>query len=253
MLSQLGGQKDTIKLPNLHWYQITNQLYAKSDSLNQLGLATLEEGELALLKHTTIQGWQSNIKEVPNILQSYWTFREELTVGDGLILKGTSIVIPTKKHEAILKLIHEGHLGLNKFKLHAKDTVYWSGLNEQLERLMLNCELCLRYSQSKCKQQPSLSLGQEIPLHPWTKLATNIFHFEGTSYQLIVEYTSRCPVLCKISSMTGQHITSQCKQIFSEYGWPDTLVSDNEPCYTSETFTSMMKEYGANHITRTPH
>ena len=53
--------------------------------------------------------------------------------------------------------------------------------------------------------------------------------------------------------MTGQHVASQCKLIFSEHGWPDTLVSDNGPCYTAETFTSMMKEYGVNHITSSPH
>ena len=65
-------------------------------------------------------------------------------VEDGIVLKGTQIVISTKKHEAILKLIHEGHLGLNKCKLRAKDTVYWPELNDQLEKLILNCELCLK-------------------------------------------------------------------------------------------------------------
>ena len=194
----------------------------------------------------------SCIKEVPNILQSYWKFREELTVEDGHVLKGTRIIIPNKKHEVLLKLIHEGHLGLNKCKLCAKDIVYWPGLNEQLERLILNSKLCLKYSQFKCKQQPSMSLGHEIPLHPWTKLVTDIFHFEGASYLLIVDYASRFPVVCKLSSMTGQHIASQCKLIFSEYGWPDTLVFDNGPCFTTATFTSMMKEYGVNHITSSP-
>ena len=121
----------------------------------------------------------------------------------GLILKVTRIVIPNKKCEAILKLIHEGHLGLNKCKLCAKETVYWPGLNDQLEKPVLNCELCLKYSHSKCKQEPSLYLGQEVPLHPWTKLATEIFHFERASYLLVVDYTSRCLVVCKLTSMTG--------------------------------------------------
>ena len=98
-----------------------------------------------------------------------------------------------------------------------------------------------------------MSLGWEIPLHLWTRLVTDIFHFEGASYLLIVDYTSRFPVVCKLSSMTGQHVASQSKLIFSEYGWPDTLVSDNGPCYTAETFTSMMKENGVNHITSSPH
>ena len=41
-------------------------------------------------------------------------------VEDGIILKGSQIVFPTKEHEAILKLINEGHFGLNKYKLRAK-------------------------------------------------------------------------------------------------------------------------------------
>ena len=150
------------------------QLSARSESLNQLRLVTQEDDDLVLLKHTITQGWPSTIKEMPNALQPYETFCEEFIVEDGLVLKGTRIVIPNKKHEAVLNLIHEGHLGLSKHKLCAKDTVYWPGLYDQLENLVLNCELCLKYSQLKCKQQPTLSLGQEIPLHAWTKLATDI-------------------------------------------------------------------------------
>ena len=202
-LSGLGGQKDTIKLPKLHVYQITHQLSARNDILYQLKGSTQTDDELALLKHTIMQGWPSSIKQIPPVLQPYWVFREELTVEDGLILKGTRIDIPDKKHEAILKLIHEGHLGLNKCKLHAIETVYWPGLNDELEKPVLNCELCLKYSHSKCKQEPSLCLGQDIPLHPWTKLVTYIFHFEGASYLLVADYSSRFLVVCKHTSMTG--------------------------------------------------
>ena len=170
-----------------------------------------------------------------------------------LILKGTRIVIPNKQQEAILKLIQEGHLGLNKCKLHAKETVYWSGLSDQLEDLVLNCELCLKYSNSKCKQETSLLLDQEVSLHPWTKLATDVFHFEQISYLFIVDYTSRFPVVCKFTLMTGQHIANHFKLICSAYGWPETLVSDNGSFYTSEVFTSLKKEYNVNHITSSPH
>ena len=120
-LSQLGGQKDTIKLPKLQLYQISNQLCTGSDSLNQLRLAKQENDELALLKHTISQHWPSTIKVVPKVLQPYWTFRVELIVGDGLVLKGTRIVIPNKKHEAVLEVIHEGHLGLSKCKIACKE------------------------------------------------------------------------------------------------------------------------------------
>ena len=53
--------------------------------------------------------------------------------------------------------------------------------------------------------------------------------------------------------MLAQHITEHFKSIFSEYGWPDTLVSDNGTGYTAEAFSNLMKEYAVNHITSSPH
>ena len=131
--------------------------------------------------------------------------------------------------------------------------MYWPGLNEQLEQLILNCQLCSKYSQSKCKQPLHMSLGQKIPIHPWTKLTTDIFHFEGESYLLLVDYTSQFLIVCKLNSMTAYHVINHFKLIFSEYGWPDTLVCDNGPCYASEVFTKIMQEYNEKHITSLPH
>ena len=186
--SQLGGQKGNIKLPKHHIHHVTNNLNVRSDSLQDIRIATKEDDELVLLKHTITSRWPSTIREVTSKIKLYWTFREDITLEDGIVLKGACIVIPHKKNQASLNLIHEGHLGLNKCKLRANDTVYWTGLNDQLEKLVLNCELCLKYSHSKHKWKPSSSLGQEIPVQPWTKLASDIFHWERASYPLIVDY-----------------------------------------------------------------
>ena len=83
--------------------------------------------------------------------------------------------------------------------------------------------------QSKKQTNCKYVLGQEILICPWTKVATDIFHFEGYSYLLIVNYTSRFPIVCKITSTTVQQVVSQMKLIFSEYGWPEAIVSTNDP------------------------
>ena len=70
-LSCLGGQKDSIKLPKLHVNQITKQLPARCDSLQQLRYATQADDELAILKHTIMPGWPKTIKQVPPELQPY--------------------------------------------------------------------------------------------------------------------------------------------------------------------------------------
>ena len=137
--------------------------------------------------------------------------------------------------------------------MRAKKNVYWPGLNDQLENLILNCQLCLKYSKSKNKSSPPTALGHEVPAVPWSKVATDIFHYESQLYLLVVDYTSRFPIVRRLKSMSAQNITEQFKSIFLEYGWPDTLVSDNGPCYTAEMFTNLMKEYMVNHIMRSPH
>ena len=128
-----------------------------------------------ILKHIIHQGWPKTVKEVTQEIQKYWTFHEELTIEDGLILKGTRIVIPDEKGEQILQQIHKGHLGLKKCQMHAKEMVYWPGLNDQLEQLILNCQLCLKYSKSKNEGTPHTALGHEVSAAPWSKVATDIF------------------------------------------------------------------------------
>ena len=147
----------------------------------------------------------------------------------------------------------KGHSGLGKSKLRCKNMIYWLGINEQLEKLIMNCELCLKYSKAKSKQAPNMSLGQEVPIHPSTKVATKIFHFKNEFYLLIVNYTSRFPIVCKLTSTMAQQVANQMKLIFSEYGWPETTVSDNSPCYSTETFTKLMTDCSVNHITSSPH
>ena len=116
-LSRLGSQNDKIKLPKLHIYQITSQLKSRSDTLNQLCIVTQEDDEVTLLKYTITNGSPNSIKDVPPESQAYWTFHEELTIEDKLVLKGIRIIILKSKHKQVLTMIHKGHLGLGKCKL----------------------------------------------------------------------------------------------------------------------------------------
>ena len=118
----------------------------------QIQQATQDDDMMALLKHTITFGWTRTVQELPKKLQAYWTFREEMTVEDGLILKATKILIPPSMWESILQQLHDGHLGFTKCYNHAKQTVYWPNLRKELEDLALNCQLCLKHSTAKHKK-----------------------------------------------------------------------------------------------------
>ena len=93
-LSRLGCQKDNIDLPKLKIHAITRQLHATADRLKQFHTETTQDEELALLKHNVQTGWLHDICDLPKEIQPYWTFHEEMTIEDGLLLKGTCIIIP---------------------------------------------------------------------------------------------------------------------------------------------------------------
>ena len=53
--------------------------------------------------------------------------------------------------------------------------------------------------------------------------------------------------------MTRNAIAHHMQSIFSKYRWPDTLVTDNGPCYTSKEFQTLMQSMSVNHLTSSPH
>ena len=254
-LSRAPVAKDTIKLPLLQVNQITAHARCTQDKLNKLRESTAKDDTLALLKHTVQHGWPQTITELPPELRPYWTFRDEITLEDGLLLKGERLIIPVSDQPEILDQLHHGHLGLQKCLSRARVTVYWPSINEQLKELVTNCTICLKHSAANHKNSAKIgpSLGQEVPSKPWVKLATDIFTFDNHNYLLVVDYTSRFPVIRRLTSMTARVVAEHLKAIFSELGVPDTLISDNGPCYTGEYFRAAMHKLGITHITTSPH
>ena len=171
------------------------------------------------LRQDQTSGWSQTVQELPKEHQAYWTFREEITVEDRLILKATRIVIPPSMRESTLHQLHEGHIGFTKCYNCAKQTVYWPNLRKELEELVLNCQLYLKHNQAKHTPKSTPSFGQEIPVVPWTKLTSDIFHFQNDSYLLIMDFPSRFPIVHKLISMTAKHVASHFSEMFGEYGW----------------------------------
>ena len=49
----------------------------------------------------------------------------ELTVVNGVIFKGSRVVIPKSMQQSIKSKLHEGHLGIVLTQLRARNCVYW--------------------------------------------------------------------------------------------------------------------------------
>jgi len=107
------------QLPEICVHHITQNLPASPTKLQQIRDDTGKDPTMSLLKEVIFGGWPQKREECPQSLHDYWNFREELTIEDGLVLKGYHIVIPPTRPE-VLNIIHQGHLGQEKCLLQAR-------------------------------------------------------------------------------------------------------------------------------------
>ena len=245
------------RLPNKNNdYQIDLDLRVQfiqfsDDKLSNLKKASLIDPELSALRHVIFTGWPDSYKKVPTILRPYWSFRDELSIEDALILKGGRIIIPETMKEEILKNLHYAHQGIEKCKLRAKFSVYWTNINDDIEKLIKSCQTCQKYQRS---QQPETLIQTEIPAGPWQTLGSDIFHLDGDTYLLVADYYSKFPVVKKMSNTcTSKEVVGVLKSVFSEQGAPQKLYTDNGPQYSSDIFKKFAKQWNFIHITSSPH
>lgn len=68
----------------------------------------------------------------------YRALEGELTVVDGILFKGTKVVIPHSMRKIILERIHDGHLGINKCKARARELVFWQLVSMKTSSLLFS-------------------------------------------------------------------------------------------------------------------
>ena len=69
---------------------------------------------LRSLADTIIAGWPEDVKDLPNAHRPYHTYRDIMTVEDGLILCGEALIISLSERGKVLESIHKGHIGISK-------------------------------------------------------------------------------------------------------------------------------------------
>ncbi|UYV76496.1 K02A2.6-like [Cordylochernes scorpioides] len=198
-----------------------------------------------------MSGWPKNKREVDPALRGYWQFQEDLTYQNGLLLRGQRILIPKSLRKDILEKLHQGHFGINKCRSRAKESVWWLGISQEIERMVSSCTKCLK--ERKPKHEPLIP--SEFPIRPWQKVGMDLFYLNGRWYLIVCDYYSRYPEISLLQNLTAQEVISRLKSIFARHGTPETVRSDNGPQFQKvlgSEFSKFSKEWSFKHITSSP-
>ncbi|KAM7280952.1 uncharacterized protein ISCGN_006213 [Ixodes scapularis] len=173
----------------------------------------------------------------------------ELSVVDGILLKGTKVVIPTSMRREMLKRIHAGHLGTVKCKARARQLVYWPNINSDIESLIQSCPTCRTYAY---KQPSEPLILQPTPTQPWYRVGVDLFQYSGRHYLCVYDSMSNFPEVELLPDTTATSVIDRLSAIFSRYGIPTEVCSDNGPQFSSHEFALFAKHYDFKHVKSSP-
>ena len=208
-------------------------LNASNEQCISLAQETDKDEVLVTLKNQIIKGWLQMREDCLLQLRNFWSYRDELSILDGLVLKCTRIIVPEACHDEVLTILHQGHFGVEQTKLRARDSVYWPLMYKEIESMVKSCEKCQEFSRRNNKDP---ILPRELPLVTWTLLELDLFTCENTSYLLVIDVTSRFPVVRILPNETSRSVINALKGIYCGFGLPKRILSDNGPCFKSFEF-----------------
>ena len=102
----------------------------KMDIIRQ---ATKDDAQMQELKQTIPDGWPDNRPDCPKQLTDFWNYRDEIAYMDGILMKGTKVIIPSACRKQMLEKIHECHLGVEKCTHRAREVLFWPNMSSGFE------------------------------------------------------------------------------------------------------------------------
>ena len=194
------------------------------------------------------QGWPI---VVPEHLKPYWTRRTEIIVEDDCLMWGIHVIVPKKLQSAVLQELHQTHLGIVRMKKVAGSYVWWINIDKDIEHLVKNCRHC----QVVQKVPPVAPLYPWIwPSEPWRWIHVDFAGpFCGRTFLLVVDSYSKRPEIIQMKTTTTTATILQLCKLFSVYGLPEQLVSDNGQRFSSSEFAEFLWKNGVKHIKSAPY
>ncbi len=228
---------------------VLDQMPISDDKLKQFVEETAKDPVLQQLGQYVMSGWPDSKQEVKPDCQTYWAFREEISLCDGLLLKADRLIVPSSLRRDMLTQIHRSHLGIEKCRQRARDVLFWPGMNGEISDMVSKCPICL---ENRSAQQKEPLLQHEMPSRPWQKLGSDLFELNGKAYILLIDYYSKYTEYTELENTRSATVIKWLKEQFARHGIPDILVSDNGPQYSSSDFADFANCYGFKHVTSSP-
>ena len=238
--------KDKPDTPSLFMLTHTEPLPVTNDEIQRKTRSDQILGKVVSMLQSGHMGSVGDSDIVP-----FMRRREELSLWNGCIMWGVRIVIPSCLRSRLLQELHTAHLGVVKMKKIARSFIWWPGIDSDIEQIAAKCSTC----------QQSARMPSKAPIHPWLYPSSpwQRIHVdyagpvENKMLLIVVDAHSKWLEVIPMKTTTTEATISALQGIFSRWGLPEHLHSDNGPQFVSSEFESFMRGNGILHTRSAPY
>ena len=227
---------------------VTINAVPKALSLEQIASATKADPILQQVQ-CCLNG--AEWPDVPD-LKPYKRVKDELCANNGVILRGSRIVMPSTLWQATLSNAHEGHQGIVRTKQMVREKVWWPGIVHQVETMVKACIPCQSVADTS-KAEPLRPTV--MPDRPWQEVHVDLCgpFPSGESLLVCEDACTRWPEVAILRSTTSAAIIGHLRKIFAVHGLPEKVVTDNGANLVSEEFENFLATHAIKHRKVTPY
>lgn len=175
----------------------------------------------------------------------------EFTIQNEILFRKDRVVIPKTLKERVLKELHEGHFGIVKMKNLSRSYCWWLGIDRDIEILVKNCKACNTFSNN-----PKIVIKHrwEPATEPFQRVHIDFAGpFMGCNFLVLVDAHTKWPEVHLMRNISTKSTVEKCREIFTTFGLPQTLVTDNGRTFISKEFQTFLRENGIFHKNTAPY
>ena len=217
-------------------------------SADDIAKATRVDPELSKVFLYVRDGWPSegNVN-----LKPYLQRANKLSIERGVLMWGYRVLIPEKFRKDLLEEMHGAHLGMNKMKAIARQYFWWPNLDANIEEFVRSCDPCGKFA-----KKPEKARLEKFPQanRPFERIHIDFLGpFNGKVYFVVIDAYSKWPEIFEMTSTDTGRTLEKLREVFSRFGLPETLISDNGTQFQSAEFAEFCKNNGIRHRTSAPY
>jgi len=227
--------------------------------INNQTMITIEEIMDATNNDKTLSAIIEHIRDGHKFLPSkdsslngYRQIFAEMSVSQrGVLLYNDLIVIPPGLGPRMVKLAHRCHVGLNSTMRFLQNNYFILGLNKMVKA---EIETCMACQATTNVSHYSPITPSELPKTNWSKTSMDFTSkLPNGKYAFVLKCDRSRYILFKFSSrLNTAAVIKMLMEVFSVFGIPDVIKSDNGPAFISHDFAAFAKRMGFTHQKITP-